>query len=84
MKHVGCVLRVENDHWCKAKKDQTDENLERANELNMFLNSFSSDTATSFPAHNYTDLTPSTDLQLQSHLYRVQQIKFNDCEEKLE
>ena len=69
--HAGCVLRDEKDHWCKGKKDQTDGRLERANELNVFFNRFSSggETATSLPAQSHTDLTPSTDPQLQSGLY---------------
>ncbi|MED6261921.1 hypothetical protein ATANTOWER_011949 [Ataeniobius toweri] len=53
----------------KQKDDQTDECLDRTNELDTLLNRFSSEpsSASSSPAHSQTDIPPSFDPQLSCH-----------------
>ncbi|MED6234496.1 hypothetical protein ATANTOWER_031850 [Ataeniobius toweri] len=53
--------------------DQTDECLDKANELNTFFNRFSSETssASSSPAHNQSDIPPSFDPQLSCQTSNV-------------
>ncbi|MEQ2253276.1 hypothetical protein ILYODFUR_030478 [Ilyodon furcidens] len=57
----------------KQKDDQTDEGLDRTNELNTFFNRFSSETSSvsSSPAHSQTDIRPSFDPQLFCHTSNV-------------
>ncbi|MEQ2227017.1 hypothetical protein ILYODFUR_033340 [Ilyodon furcidens] len=68
------------DVWSGMKKftgfkqdNWTNGCLDRANELNTFLNRFSSETssASSSPAHSQTDIPPSFDPQLSCHTTNV-------------
>ncbi|MEQ2245554.1 hypothetical protein ILYODFUR_029116 [Ilyodon furcidens] len=56
----------------KQKDDWTDGGLDRANELNLFFNMFSSETSSaSSSPHRQSDIPPSFDPQLSCHTSNI-------------